>query len=43
MNYSYGIVNPLFDRDIFLGIVILMRMTNFIHTRIAIPPKKLVE
>jgi hypothetical protein len=44
-DYSYGIVNPLFGRDIFLGIVISlgivipMGMTNLIHTGITIPLK----
>jgi hypothetical protein len=38
-DYSYEIVNPLLGRDIFLGIIIPMRMTNLIDTGIAIPLK----
>ena len=38
-DYSIRIVNPLFGRGIFLEIVILMGMTNHIHTRITIPLK----
>jgi hypothetical protein len=38
-NYFYGIVNPLFGMGIFLGIVILIGITNPIHTGITIPLK----
>ena len=38
-DYSYGIVNPLSVRGIFLGIVISIGMTNPIQTKIAIPLK----
>jgi hypothetical protein len=38
-NYSYEIVNLLLGKNIFLGIIIPMRMTNLIDTGIAIPLK----
>jgi hypothetical protein len=38
-NYFYGIINPLFGRDIFLEIVIPMEIANLIHIGIVIPLK----
>ena len=39
-DYSYGIVNHLLGRSIFLEIVIPMGMSNPIHKEIVIPLKK---